>query len=193
MSIGLFKINESIFRSYDIRGLYPADINKETAYLIGIAYVQWLKYKIPRTRAFGSVRGGQEYKILVSRDMRDSSPELSKALIRGLTESGVNVIDIGLSTTPMHYFGINFLNTDGGIMVTASHNPAEYNGLKVSLAKAVPVGKDSGLEEIKKIALEEGETIKADNKIGIITRKDILNDYTVFLTKNRRINPVRSK
>src|SRR3989338_9277499 len=142
MSIGLFKINESIFRSYDMRGLYP---------------------------------------------------ELSKALIRGLTESGVNVIDIGLSTTPMHYFGINFLNTDGGIMVTASHNPAEYNGLKVSLAKAVPVGKDSGLEEIKKIALEEGETIKADNKIGIITRKDILNDYTVFLTKNRRINPVRSK
>ena len=78
-------------------------------------------------------------------------------------------------------------------MVTASHNPAEYNGLKVSLAKAVPVGKESGLEEIKKIALEEGETIKANNKIGIITRKDILNDYTVFLTKNRRINPVRNK
>ena len=176
MSIILIKINKSIFRSYDIRGLYPTEVNKETAYLIGKAYIYWLnsKFKILNS------------KILVSRDMRDSSPELSKELIRGLIESGADVIDIGLSTTPMHYFGINFLNADGGIMVTASHNPAEYNGFKVSLAKAVPVGKDSGLEEIKKFALDKKETIA--NRIGIVAQKDILNDYVEFLTKNRKIN-----
>lgn len=170
------KINESIFRSYDIRGLYPEEINKETAYLIGKAYICWLNSK---SKILNS-------KILVSCDMRDSSPELSEALVRGLTESGADVIDIGLSTTPMHYFGINFLNTDGGIMVTASHNPAEYNGFKVSLAKAVPVGKDSGLEEIKKIALDEKETVV--NDIGMVAQKDILEDYVDFLTKNRKIN-----
>lgn len=175
----MLKINESIFRSYDIRGLHPAEINKETAYLIGKAYIRWLKRQTPNAK----------YQILVSRDMRDSSPELSKELIRGLTESGANVVNIGLSTTPMHYFGINFLNTDGGIMITASHNPAEYNGFKVSLAKAVPVGKDSGLEEIKKIALDQKESINViANKTGTVAQKDILKDYVSFLTKDRKLN-----
>lgn len=178
MSIIPLKVNESIFRSYDIRGLYPAEINKETAYLIGKAYVQFLRLKVK------SIKSG--VRILISRDMRDSSPELSEALVRGLIESGADVIDIGLSTTPMHYFGINFLNTDGGIMVTASHNPAEYNGLKVSLAKAVPVGKDSGLEEIKKFALDDNATIV--DKIGTVAQKDILDDYINFLTQNRKIS-----
>lgn len=175
----MVKINENIFRAYDIRGIYPKEINKDTAYLVGRAYIKFLSNKL-------SVKAAQ-LTILVSRDMRKSSVGLSKALIKGITDSGANVIDTGLSTSPMHYFGINFLKTDGGVMVTASHNPAQYNGLKISSRKATPISGDSGLQEIKKIILSG--TIKNKKcRTSDVLHKNITDDYITFVTKNRKVN-----
>ena len=115
----LVKINKQIFREYDIRGIYNEDLNENVAYTIG--------------RSFGTyIKGREHYKVLVGHDNRTSSPELSSALIKGITDSGMNVIDLGLVTTPMYYFARKYFNIAAGIMVTASHNPKEYNGFKLA-------------------------------------------------------------
>jgi len=110
------EINADIFKAYDIRGTYPQELNEELAYQIAQAYVQYL-----------SPKG----KIAVGMDVRLSSPDLKKQVIKGLTDMGVDVLDIGLTSTDMYYFAVGNYNLAGGIQVTASHNPAEYNGLKM--------------------------------------------------------------
>lgn len=100
----------NIFKAYDIRGVYPDDLDEETAYLIDRAFVKFLKKKKPR--------------VVVGRDNRLSSPSLFKSLTKGIIDQGANVIDIGLSTTPMFYFTVAHFKFDGGINITASHNPA---------------------------------------------------------------------
>ena len=109
-------INDSIFREYDIRGIYGVDLDFDKAYMIG--------------KSFGSYI--DEKKVIVGHDNRLSSPELSDGLIKGLIETGINVIDLGLVTTPMYYYAKKKLKIKNGIMITASHNPKEYNGFKIS-------------------------------------------------------------
>lgn len=154
------KINnlDKIFKAYDIRGVYPKEINKSVAYKIGQAVVEFLTAK----------------KIVVGRDIRPSSKSLFKELVRGIRDRGIDVIDIGLVTTPMMYFGVINLKADGGVMITASHNPPEYNGFKIVRKKSVPISEDSGLLEIKKIVCQ-GKVF--EGRTSNIFRKDILNDY----------------
>jgi len=127
------------FKAYDLRGRIPDELNEDVAYRVGRAYAQWLN---PR-------------RVAVGRDIRLSSQSLSAALIRGLTDSGVDVVDIGLCGTEGSYFATFSLGLDGGIMVTASHNPPDYNGMKFVREQSKPVSGDTGLKDIQRLA-EEG-------------------------------------
>jgi phosphomannomutase len=126
----------SIFKAYDVRGVYPDELGDDDAYRIGRAVARWL--------------GAAE--LAVGRDARRSSPALDEALVRGITDEGTGVVELGLVSTPMLYFAVEQLRVAGGIMITASHNPARYNGLKICREHAIPVGGDSGLAEIEKLA-----------------------------------------
>jgi len=127
----------SIFKAYDVRGVVPDEFRPDDAYRIGRAVTRWLG-------------GGPE--LAVGRDARPSSPEIAEALIRGVNDEGATVVDLGLVSTPMLYFAVEDLAVAGGVMVTASHNPARYNGLKICREHAIPVGGDSGLAEIERLA-----------------------------------------
>lgn len=157
------KINPEIFKAYDIRGVFPQDLNEEVAYLIGRAYIQFLNKNEP--------------KIVVGRDNRLSSDNLFKNLVKGLVDQGANVTDIGLSTTPLLYFSTAYFNFDGGISITASHNPGEYNGFKLVREKAIPISGQTGIYEIR-------DLVSAGNfssqKKGKIATKEVLNDYKKF-------------
>ena len=152
------KINPSIFRAYDIRGVYPEEINEETVYEIGRAYVKFLKAR----------------KIIVGRDCRLSSPSLFKALTKGIRDQGANVIDVGLVSTPMLYFSVINLKADGGIEITASHNSGEQNGLKMVRKAAKPISGVSGLKEIKELALQGSGKAKVK---GRLNKKNIEASY----------------
>ena len=144
-----------IFKAYDVRGVYPSEIDEKIAYQIGLAFQYVLE---DDDRACGNT-------VLVSRDMRSSSPALAAALIEGLLAGGLDVLDIGLATTPMNYFAIGSLKTAGGIQVTASHNPAQYNGFKFSRHGARPVSGDQGIAVMEaKIAKGELEKAKTPGK-----------------------------
>ncbi|MGE5409657.1 MAG: phosphomannomutase [Clostridiales bacterium] len=156
----------SSFKAYDIRGKVGSELNTELAYNIGRAYTKLLNLKT----------------AVVGHDVRTSSVELSDALIKGLTDSGVDVTDIGLCGTEMIYFATPFLNADGGIMITASHNPPEYNGLKFVKKGSVPVGYDSGLNEVEKIILGKNFDQLSEKK-GKITQKDVMPDFINNLKK----------
>ena len=142
------------FKAYDIRGRMPDELNAELVERIGRATAAHLRPK----------------KLVIGHDIRLSSPELSGALARGLTESGVEVLDLGLCGTEEVYFGTWHLATDGGVMITASHNPADYNGLKLVQAGARPIGADSGLREIE--ALAASGTSASAAKPGRLSRYD---------------------
>jgi phosphomannomutase len=148
----------SIFKAYDIRGIVPDQLRVEDALRIGGAIARHL--------------GGPV--LAVGRDARATSPELGDALVRGITGSGIDVIDLGLVATPMLYFAVDHLATAGGVMVTASHNPAEYNGFKVCGPHAVPVGEASGLREIEKLASSEPSR---EGTPGTIRSEDVRGPY----------------
>jgi len=136
-------MDPSIFKAYDIRGVYSEQIDEIGAWKIGYACAQFL-----RSMLTGYQRGQANAQcICVSRDMRTHSTSLQKAMIEGMNSSGANVINIGMIDTPQLYFAINYLGTCGGVQVTASHNPAKYNGFKISGLEARPVGVDTGMEE----------------------------------------------
>lgn len=165
------KINPKIFRAYDIRGVYPEEVNAELAYLIGRALVEFLRKTNPDKRL----------SVVVSRDGRTSSVELAKAAIRGILEAGADAIDIGLNPTPVFYFSVHYFNYNGGMQITASHNPPEFNGFKIVKEKAVIVGENSGLPEIKKLAIGQAQgKQKETGKTGQIIKKKVLDDYLNF-------------
>jgi len=126
-------LDPSVFKAYDVRGLYPAQLDEDGAYRIGRAYVEHFE---PET-------------IAVGRDMRLSSPAMAEAVIRGAAEGGADVLDLGLVGTEMLYHAVGELGLEGGICVTASHNPKEYTGMKIVRRGALPVGGDSGLAEVR--------------------------------------------
>jgi len=171
------KINPQIFRAYDIRGIYPKELDERAAYLIGRAFVKF--FKKPRL------------KIVVGRDNRLSSPSLFKALTKGIIDQGADVIDIGLSTTPMHYFTVAHFKFDGGVMITASHNPPQYNGFKFVREKAIPISEKTGLKEIKKLTTRPGNVI---TRPGRVVKKEVLKDYIEFNLKDfhlKKIKPLK--
>jgi phosphomannomutase len=141
-------MDPTIFKAYDIRGIYPDQISEEDAWKIGCATARFLPSLL-----HGFERGQPNSQSLcVGRDMRKHSELLAKALSEGIRSTGINVIDIGMIDTPQMYFAINYLNTCGGVQVTASHNPAKYNGFKISGIGAKPIGVDTGLNDIKHLA-----------------------------------------
>lgn len=153
-------IDPSIFKEYDIRGIYPDQLNEETVYKIGRAYAEILKRE----------NFGKKLQIVVGNDMRLSSPPLKEKLVLGLTDSGVDVIDVGLVTTPTFYFAVAYWDYDGGIQVTASHNPKEYNGLKLVRKNAQALSGQTGVYEIRDMVVK-GEFPQVDTP-GTVTKKE---------------------
>lgn len=139
---------EKIFKAYDVRATYPNPLNAEAAWKVGHATAQFLK----RSRANATDKVKLENTIVVGRDMRPHSPELAKALCDGIRSTGMDVIDVGMIDTSFIYFAINHLDCVGGIQTTASHNPVQYNGFKISGPKAKPIGSATGLDDIKRIS-----------------------------------------
>lgn len=152
------------FKAYDIRGKVPSELNEDLAYKVGRAFTTMLDCK----------------SVLIGRDVRPSSPGLAEALANGLTDGGADVIDLGLAGTEMIYFGTTHLKTDGGIMITASHNPPEYNGLKFVKKDSVPVGYSSGLDEIERIISEDDFAPKAEKK-GTVRTHNLMDDFLANL------------
>ena len=157
------------FHAYDIRGVYNVDFDRNTAYKVG--------YFLPELLATD--------KVLVGRDCRVSSDEIHDYLIKGLTDAGADVYDLGLSTTPMVYFGTANYGFKASVQITASHNPAEYNGMKVSRENALPVGYDNGLGQIKEW-IESGRDCPVSEKKGQVHQMDIHKDYLEFLLKYKK-------
>ncbi len=153
MTVDLSKI----FKAYDIRGVYPTELNEDVASRIGVAFARF--------------SGGD--RIAVGRDMRTSSPHLTQAFVDGLRRGGASVIDFGLVSTDALYFGSGVLDVPGA-MFTASHNPAEYNGLKLCLEGAAPIASDTGLEDIRRLA-EEASAVGPP--AGALEHRNILGDY----------------
>ena len=167
------ELNKKVFREYDIRGIYPSELNEEFAYLLG------------RTFATKLLSIGKD-KMIVGHDNRISSENLEKSLIKGLTEGGVNVVNIGLVTTPMYYYAWDKLDIKCGIMITASHNPKEYNGFKMSYNGIHNIfGKD--VSDLYYIMLNG---IFSDGK-GNVINIDIKNDYVNMI--HNHINMGKSK
>ncbi len=150
-----------IFKAYDIRGIYGSELTDEIAAQIGRAYV-----------TFTGAR-----RVVVGRDCRTHSPALFAALARGLTQQGADVIDIGVASTPMSYFANGFLKADGSLIITASHNTAEWNGFKLCRAQAVPISGATGIADIERI-VNTASFAPAPATAGTITSYDILPDYT---------------
>lgn len=160
-------MEDRIFREYDIRGIYGKDLTEEISYLIGKAFVSLVfkeSEKVPE-------------RISVGMDARISSEFLKKALVKGITECGVDVIDIGLCPTPLHYFSLFVLPVDAGIMITGSHNPPEFNGFKLSIGKETIYGKK--IRKLKKII--ENMDFFSLNRTGKIEEYNIKEDYINYM------------
>lgn len=152
-------MNPGSFKAYDIRGIYPTDINEEDAYRIGRAVVTHLETK----------------RLAVGRDVRASSPSLFESFAKGVMDQGCDVLDLGVITTPMVYFAAGRLDVDAAVSITASHNPPEYNGMKIALRGAVPVGETSGLAQIRDLAIRNEWTEPEER--GTLIAEDIKPAY----------------
>jgi phosphomannomutase len=153
------RVDPSIFKAYDVRGIYGQNLTEPVAYRIGRAAAQYLN--VPE--------------IAVGRDMRLSSPQLADALIHGIIDQGVNAIDLGMTTTDGLYFAVGKFNYPAGVMITASHNPGQYNGMKFCRAEAFPISLESGLADIRDLAVS-GAFTEPEHK-GAVIQRDITNDY----------------
>ncbi|NPU97296.1 MAG: phosphomannomutase [Candidatus Omnitrophica bacterium] len=149
----------SCFKAYDIRGQVPSELNADLAYKIGRALVEFLSAK----------------RIVVGRDVRASGGELRAALVRGINDAGADVDDIGLCGTEMVYFATSHLHADGGVMITASHNPPEYNGMKFVREQSKPISQDTGLRDIERMCLRG--VFKPAPAPGRTREVDIMADY----------------
>lgn len=152
------QVNPSIFKAYDIRGIYPTDLNEQAAYLIGRAFVTFL---------------GVE-KVVVGRDMRLSGPSIFKEVTRGIMAQGADVVDIGMVSTDQYYFACQKLGLPG-IMVTASHNPKEYNGFKMVKKMPYLLSGDAGIQDLRKLV--ESEDFPQPKRQGQITQQDFKNEF----------------
>ncbi len=173
-------INPNIFKAYDIRGIYGQDLDDGTAYRLGRAYVELRRAESEQN----------SFTFVVARDMRTSSPQLKAALIKGLTEGGANVVDIDLASTPTFYFAVANYNYDGGIMVSASHNPKEYNGFKLVRPKAVPISGNTGMMILRDKVI--ANNFSESKKIGAVTAKgDVLIEQVKQNLKFADLNRIK--
>jgi phosphomannomutase len=153
-------LDPKVFKAYDVRGIYPSELDEDGAYAIGKAFVEVFETK----------------RIAVGHDMRVTSPSMAEAVIRGASEAGADVLELGLVGTEMVYFAVGELGLDGGVAVTASHNPKEYTGLKIVRGGALPVGGESGLLEIRDRAMALSDTSQGLTP-GHVERYDIWEQY----------------
>ena len=166
---------DKVFKAYDIRATYPDMLNEEVAWRIGFATASFL-----HTSLRGLDRGQEDATtVVVGRDMRKSSPALCSAFIEGVRATGSPVFDIGMTDTSQIYFAVNHLGSCGGVQTTASHNPANYNGFKITGAKGVPVGVDTGLADICRIA--QNTTKHDTGKEGPLRQRDLSGEYKAFV------------
>jgi phosphomannomutase len=177
MSAGL--ILDRIVKAYDIRGTVPDQLDERVAHALGVGFAVFCESEV----------------VIVARDMRPSGPELVAAFARGLMENGVDVIDIGLASTDLLYFASGKLDAPGA-MFTASHNPAQYNGVKLCLSGARPVGVDTGLTRVRSLAEEvlEGDRLPAALRVGRMTERDLLSsfvDHVVGFIDPAEMRPMR--
>ncbi len=159
-----------IFKAYDIRGIYGDTVDEAMALKIGRAFVTFLKCK----------------KVVVGRDMRPHSGPLFDALTKGITMQGADVIDLGLCTSPMSYYANGTLGADAGIMITASHNPGEWNGFKLSREKAIPISGDTGIADIEKIVNDESFDKPAENA-GSVSKHGVIAEYCEHVRKQANL------
>src|SRR5258706_566242 len=157
----------SVFKAYDVRGVYPTEIDEKLAWRIGAALVKLLDAK----------------RLVVGRDMRKSAPSIQKAVIDGVTAHGCDVVDIGLVSTPMAYFGIGSIASDGGLTTTASHNPPQYIGAKFCRAGAVPMSKDTGIDE-------RGERVGADLVTALLAQEFLAKEKGAAIVYDLRASRV---
>lgn len=153
-------INASIFKAYDVRGLYPSEVNEDAARQIGRGFVSYLQAK----------------RIAVSHDMRLSSPSLTEAFIDGARRQGADVVNYGLMGTDMMYYAVARDGHDGGVQITASHNPKEYNGIKMVRREAFPLSGDEGISDIRDMLLS-GRLPQPAEQTGSVSRMDVTSDY----------------
>lgn len=152
-----------VFKAYDLRGVYPKEVDNDFAYLLGRAFATYTKAK----------------EVVVGYDGRKSSPKLFEFLCKGLTESGVNVTDIGLVSTPMSYFAVIDGKFDAGIMITASHNSKDWNGFKLMLKKAEPLFSENGSLDVLKII--QSMSFISFGKKGKVKKRSFVKEYDAFL------------
>lgn len=174
-------IAPSAFRAYDVRGIVPADFDAKGAYTLGRSIGVYLK---------NGHLAHKEATVLVHRDARAHSAELTQFLTEGLLAEHIHVIDGGLATTPMHIFALNQCGADAGVMVTASHNPPEYHGFKISSAGGVPIGSTTGLAEIQAIA---SRNVFADGPLGNKSTQDFSSAYVAFLASRSTASAERKR
>jgi phosphomannomutase len=166
-------VDPAIFKAYDIRGIYGENLNDEVAYRIGRAAAQYLNVS----------------DIAVGRDMRNSSPQLAAAMLRGISDQGVSAIDLGMVTTDGLYFAVGKFNYPAGVMITASHNPGKYNGMKFCRAQAFPISLESGLADIRDLAISGDFSEPA--KKGHVLQRDISDDYVKHALSFIDVNKIR--
>jgi phosphomannomutase len=159
-------LNPAIFKAYDVRGVYPGEVNEDAARAIGAAFVVYLKAK----------------RIAVGRDMRLSSPTVAAAFIDGATAQGADVVDYGMIATDMLYFAVASDGHDGGVQITASHNPKQYNGMKMVRREAFPLSGDEGISDIRDMIAQDRLPAAAARR-GSVTTKDALEAYTAHVMR----------
>lgn len=164
------QIDPSIFKAYDIRGLVPQQLDEDVAYRIGRAFVTALKCR----------------RVVVGHDMRESAHEIGGATIRGILDQGADVVPIGLTSTSMYYYAVNKLNVDAGVMVTASHNPSEYNGYKMTGPEAIPSISFVSNEKLHQMA-SAGDFPEPEQKGKLQQAVNVLDDYIEAVLDNARI------
>lgn len=158
-----------IFKAYDIRGIYGTEVTEELAYSLGRAFAEFMKKD----------QGKENLTLVVCQDMRISSEPIKKELLRGLTEQGIDIVDIGLASTPTFYFGVAKYGYDGGIQVTASHNPGKYNGFKMVRPSAGPISGESGIMDIRDM-VEKNEFPNIEKTGTVTTRTGVIEEEVAY-------------
>lgn len=173
-------ISNNIFKKYDIRGIYPDEINKDVAFKIGAALVIFFSRRFKKDE--------EKIKIIVGQDARLSSPILFKELVRGINSQKGLVVDLGMVSSDVLCFALNYFDYDGGVMVTASHNPKQYNGFKIFLDQTIPVYWENGLMDVKELAINKqlikGFFKKIRIRKKIVEQKNIISTYVKYLLDN---------
>jgi phosphomannomutase len=176
-------VRTTLFKSYDVRGIYPSELDEDTAYAIGRCFVPLVRDEQAATRTT----------IAIGRDMRPSGERLFESFSRGATEAGADVVDIGLVSTDALYFAVGRYDLDGGVMITASHNPAQYNGMKFTRSQAQAISLDTGLATIRKQLLSKELPPKAAS-VGNVARRNVLDDFAqhcLSFVDRTKVEPLR--